>query len=418
MAVDSFGGIWQSDNDDDGNKGVRINFVMEYGNYGYRDEMTGAGWSKGGAKTEAEVVAAHWHLKDPGVVPNLLNTGGGSPTGIVVYEGSLLPEKFRGQLIHCDAGPNIVRSYPVKSSGAGYTAEIVNILEGKRDRWFRPSDVCVAPDGSIFIADWYDPGVGGHGMGDLERGRIYRVTPKGHKGYTVPAFDFSTPEGAVKAMENPCEAVRYQAWNALSKSGPAAGPAIHAVAGATKDARYLARLAWLGAHDPAVAAQVTGLLLQREEEDLRCTALRIAREAQPDQVQTVAKAVKDKSPAVRREAAISLRFSKSADMPGLWAELAKQHTAGDRWSVEALGIGAALRWDECLDAYLKLVPNATETPEGRDIIWRSRAKKSSELLAKIVKNPATPEAEKDRYMRAFDFQSSPEKEKALESLLQ
>ena len=39
-----FGTIWQSDNDDDGNKGVRINYVMEYGNYGYTDEMTGAGW--------------------------------------------------------------------------------------------------------------------------------------------------------------------------------------------------------------------------------------------------------------------------------------------------------------------------------------------------------------------------------------
>jgi hypothetical protein len=44
VAVDSFGTMWQSDNDDDGNKGVRINYVMEFGNYGYSDEMTGAGW--------------------------------------------------------------------------------------------------------------------------------------------------------------------------------------------------------------------------------------------------------------------------------------------------------------------------------------------------------------------------------------
>ena len=32
------------DNDDDGNKGTRINYVMPYGNYGYKDEITGAGW--------------------------------------------------------------------------------------------------------------------------------------------------------------------------------------------------------------------------------------------------------------------------------------------------------------------------------------------------------------------------------------
>ena len=418
MAVDSYGALWQSDNDDDGNKGVRINFVMEYGNYGYRDEMTGAGWSKGGAKTDAEVQMAHWHLKDPGVVPNLLHTGGGSPTGIVVYEGDLLPEKYRGQMIHCDAGPNIVRAYPVKPAGAGYTAEMANILEGVRDKWFRPSDVCVAPDGSILIADWYDPGVGGHAMGDLERGRIYRVTPKGHKGYTVPAFDFETPEGAIKALANANEAVRYRAHAAIAKLGAAAAPLLKKASMAATDPRYMARLAWFAAQDPNAAQEVSAMIMQHEDENLRCMALRMAREAAANPLAIIETATADKSAAVRREAAISLHYSKSAEMPKLWAKLAAQHTVGDRWSIEALGIGAALRWDECLDEYLKLTPTATDTPAGRDIIWRSRAKKTSELLAKIVKNPATPEAEKDRYMRAFDFQTGPEKDKALESLLQ
>lgn len=418
VSVDSFGGLWQSDNDDDGNKGVRINFVMEYGNYGYRDEMTQAGWSKGGAKTEEEVQIAHWHLKDPGVVPNLLHTGAGSPTGILIYDGDLLPEKFHGQMIHCDAGPNIVRSYPVTKYGAGYKAETANILEGKRDKWFRPSDVSVAPDGSLFVADWYDPGVGGHAMGDLDHGRIYRVTPKGHKGYTVPVFDYSTAEGAIKALGNANEEVRYLAWSALAKMGESALPAIKTAIEDNKDARFRARLAWVVAKMPGMSEKVIGRALSSSDEDLRCTGLRIARQSGGELAAVVSKVVEDPSAAVRREAVISLRFSKSGDMPKLWAKLAQQHIAGDRWSVEALGIGAALRWDECMDEYLKLVPNAAEIPSGRDIVWRSRAKKSSELLAKIVKNPQTPEAEKDRFMRAFDFQSGPEKEKALESLLQ
>ena len=110
VAVDSFGGLWQSDNDDDGNRGVRINFVMEYGNYGYLDERTGAGWQTSRTGWESEIAQRHWHQADPGVVPNLLVTGAGSPTGIVVYEGTLLPERFRNQVVHCDAGPNVVRS--------------------------------------------------------------------------------------------------------------------------------------------------------------------------------------------------------------------------------------------------------------------------------------------------------------------
>ena len=143
VTVDSFGTLWQSDNDDDGNRGVRINYVMEYGNYGYRDQVTGAGWRTPRTNMESEIPLQHWHLNDPGVVPNLLQTGAGSPTGICVYEGELLPEVFQNQVIHCDAGPNIVRAYPVQKDGAGYSAESVDILKGARDNWFRPADgVC------------------------------------------------------------------------------------------------------------------------------------------------------------------------------------------------------------------------------------------------------------------------------------
>src|SRR3954465_776256 len=121
VCVDSFGTLWQSDNDDDGNRGVRINYVMEHGNFGYTDEMTGAAWGTGCNKAKAKGASEeekpyyHWYQHDPGVVPNLLQTGNGSPTGICVYEGSLLPPVFRNQIIHCDAGPKVVRAYPVKN---------------------------------------------------------------------------------------------------------------------------------------------------------------------------------------------------------------------------------------------------------------------------------------------------------------
>ena len=96
VCVDSFGTMWQSDNDDDGNQGCRINYVMEYGNYGYKDELTGAAWTEPRTNWEAEIPQRHWHLNDPGVIPNLLQTGAGAPTGICVYEGELLPKQFRG----------------------------------------------------------------------------------------------------------------------------------------------------------------------------------------------------------------------------------------------------------------------------------------------------------------------------------
>ncbi len=95
VAADSFGGLWQSDNDDDGNKGVRINNIVDYGSYGFTDEMTGAGWRTERTNLETEIPLQHWHLNDPGTIPNLLQTGQGSPTGICVNEGAALGQSIR-----------------------------------------------------------------------------------------------------------------------------------------------------------------------------------------------------------------------------------------------------------------------------------------------------------------------------------
>src|SRR5262249_26616827 len=149
----------------------------------------------------------------PGIVPKILRTYFGSPTGICVYEGSLLPKPYQGQLLHVDAGPREARCYHVAPKGATYKVEREDMVTCA-DTWFRPSDICVAPDGSVFIADWYDPGVGGHGMGDTTRGRIYRLAPSGNQS-SVPKSDISTKEGLTTALASPNLAVRALAMAKL-----------------------------------------------------------------------------------------------------------------------------------------------------------------------------------------------------------
>src|SRR5262249_27231868 len=128
VAVDSFGTLWQSDNDDGGNRPVRRNYVLEYGNFGFAGEINGGTWAEPRTNLEDTIPQRHWHQNDPGVVPNLLVTGAGAPTGIAIYEGNLLPEFARDQLILADAGTRLVRSYPVSPDGAGYRTEGVDLL--------------------------------------------------------------------------------------------------------------------------------------------------------------------------------------------------------------------------------------------------------------------------------------------------
>ena len=130
-------------------------------------------------------------------------------------------------MIHCDPGPSVVRAYPVVPDGAGYkVTRIVNILDGdKKNNWFRPVDVCTAPDGSLFVTDWYDPGVGGHRPARSDRGRVFRVAPPGVK-YSVPKTNFDTIDGNIEALKSPNSATRYIAWTNLHKMGAKAEPAL------------------------------------------------------------------------------------------------------------------------------------------------------------------------------------------------
>ena len=414
--VDSFGALWQSDNDDDGNRGTRINFVMEQGNYGYRDELTGAGWRDERITMEEEVPLRHWHLNDPGVIPNLLQTGAGSPCGICVYEGRLLPERFWDQLIHCDPGPNVVRAYPTKRQGAGYTATIEPLVTGTVDKWFRPADVCVAPDGSLFVTDWYDPGVGGHRQGDTDRGRLFRIAPPGTP-YKVPEFDYSTVPGAVAALCNPNLAARYKAWIALQSMGEEAEEALLALFNDGENPRLRARALWLLGQIEGHGLHYVSRALADENVDIRCTGIRLARQLGMTPSVTCAKAAQDPSPAVRRELAVALRFDESATMPTVWATLAKQYDGKDRWYLEALGLASDLRAAECYDAWLAATGGNWNTPAGRDIAWRVRAPKAAEALVEIISDPALTLEETNRYFRSLEYHTPEVRTEAMKKLL-
>ncbi len=414
VTVDSFGALWQSDNDDDGNRATRINYVMEFGNYGYVDQITGEGWRAPRTNMEADIPQQHWHLNDPGVVPTMLITGAGSPTGITVYEGDLLPEVYRNQVLHCDAGPNVVRAYPTTKDGAGYQAEIVNMLVGEQDRWFRPADVCVAPDGSVFVTDWYDPGVGGHNMQDMERGRLFRLAPPNNK-YVVPQFDFSTPGGAVAALQNPCLSVRYMAWEAIQKFAATAVSPLKKLAG-NANPRLRARALWALGKLPGHGDEAQRMALADREADVRMMGIRLARQLGVPVEKYAASVVRDASPQVRRELAVALRFDKSPAMPKLWTELAKQHDGKDRWYLEALGIGAELRWSECFAEYMKSAKDALPAAK-LDIVWRSRAPEAAAEIVRLLTDYNLPAAEVPRLLRSLDFHSSADRTMAMAALL-
>lgn len=416
VTVDAFGTVWQSDNDDDGNRAARINYVMEYGNFGYKDAVTRAGWRERRPGMHEEIPVRHWHQNDPGVVPNMLYTGAGSPAGICFYEGDLLPPAFHNQIIHAEALANVVRAYPTEVDGAGYRARIVNILKSQ-DEWFRPSDVEVAPDGSIFVSDWYDAGVGGNKMDDTERGRIYRIAPKATR-YELPAIDLSTAEGAAQALINSNNPLAYRGWQKLRALGPQAEDALLKLWRSQRPqsrARALALLARL----PEKTSYYLEPALQDPNPNIRIAALRLARQLDEKNLATyVSQIVRDSSAAVRREAAIALRNVGTPVGAALWASLAKAHDGQDRWYLEALGIGAERYPELYFEGWRKLVGYNWDKPGGFDLVWRINSPATIPLLTEMISNPASTPGQLGRWFRAFHFKTDPSKNEYLTQLLE
>jgi putative membrane-bound dehydrogenase-like protein len=395
LCVDSFGTIWQSDNDDDGNQGCVINYVMEGGNFGYTGPK-GTSWGRDvpayPGQTHQE---AQWHQRWPGVVPNMLHTGAGAPCGIVFYEGDLLPEKYRGALIHADAGPNVVRAYLVQPSehvargifnkdgdesafekvGAGYKAESEDLIKGK-DTWFRPDDVCVSPDGALYISDWYDPGVGGHGTNDtgahshnwhLLHGRIYRVAPVGYKP-SVPPLSLETVQGQIAALESPNLARRYLGYTRLLIGGQDAQNALLDVFTHSKNPFFRARALWVLARgsdgQKAIAAA-----LNDADSNIRITAIRAARLMKMDLVRLTDQMLSDTSPAVLRELCLAMRYEPDERAIPVLVKLADKYDGTDRWYLEAFGIGATDRERAVLQAWTSAHSNRDPKAE-EGIVWR------------------------------------------------
>ncbi|MBX9580921.1 MAG: c-type cytochrome [Gemmataceae bacterium] len=396
--VDSFGEVWLSDNDDDGNQQTRICFVMPGGNYGY--------YPRGAGQT-------HWHEEQPGIVHKTLRTGFGSPTGITFNEGGLFGDKYRGALLHCDAGPREVRAFFRKPKGAGYELDKEVILTSS-DNWFRPSDVTVAPDGSIFVCDWYDPGVGGHGMGDWTRGRVFRLTPKGHKGYKVPAVDLDKAAGVLAALGSPCQATRALALSEIKADPKRAADVVPA--GMTSDDWFLAvRSHWLvfpslASNDPAVVEAVTPKLAlfygRTTDPAVAAQLMRIVGRspegvkfgtASPDGSAAPPPGQLKAMAPIDREQLLLMRSAPADQVKDAFYLLAKRYDGQDLFYRAALNIACGTdpkRRDAILADFDKHFPEWNDTVA--DLVWELRPKSVLPRLGQLLADPTLTGPQKAR----------------------
>ena len=142
--------------------------VTEGGEFGWR-----TGWAK-------------WPEYYLDRLPNLLDTGRGSPTGGVCYEHYMFPIRYQNTLFMADWSEGRILNVKLKPRGAGYVADSEVFLQGQP---LNVTDLEVGPDGALYFCTG----------GRATAGGVYRVVYKGK----IPERMKNLGSGIASAVRQP-----------------------------------------------------------------------------------------------------------------------------------------------------------------------------------------------------------------------
>ncbi|MBX7166121.1 MAG: HEAT repeat domain-containing protein [Pirellulales bacterium] len=412
VCVSSFGEAYLSDNDNDGNFSTRICWILDRGDYGW--------FGAPPAKVDPSIPFAEgWHFRAhmPGYVPATLVTGFGSPCGICYYEGDALGPDYRDAPLHADAGPREVRVYRHTPAGFGQRAASRTFLTSEGDDYFRPDDVCTAPDGSVYVSDWYDGGVGGHAYNNPDQGRIFVVRPRGKSlARREQPGPYASVADAVVALASPNLATQFLARERLLAEPQTSVPALLELIANQRESRpdVAARALWVLDRIGGEARSAVTAELHHDDARYRALAVRILRRHGSAAAAEILALADDPDPAVRREVLLALPGIPEPRAFEVLVRRAQAYSGNDRYELETLNIAAGERKTDLFNVLARHAPRTAGTIQLLQVLDPQQA---ASLLAAGLADESTSLESRREMVHALCLCSSLEAGKTLLSFV-
>lgn len=263
-----------------------------------------------------------------------MNPGQPKFCGLELLTGGHFGPEFQQTLVTADFRGNRICQFRLSEEGSGYVSRQQADLLTCSDRAFRPVDLKLGPDGSLFIADWHNPIIN-HGEVDFRdprrdhtHGRIWRVLQTGRPVAPRPELEKRSVAELVQLLTHGEIWVRQMArvhlrqhsqeevamevnkWLAVQKKGD---PLFE---------RNRLEGLWTYQAIGQIPASLLNEALAADDHHVRAAAIRVLSQSSQeayglpagfDPVPVLAGAIKDPHPQVRLEAVNALRQIHTAD---------------------------------------------------------------------------------------------------------
>ncbi|MGV3484032.1 MAG: PVC-type heme-binding CxxCH protein [Planctomycetaceae bacterium] len=246
-----------------------------------------------------------------------------------IVSNSHFPDEAQGNyLINNTIGFLGTLQYKMQEDGSGFKADPVDPLLSSRDTNFRPIDQKFAPDGSLYIVDWFNPLIGHmqHNLRDPKRdkhhGRIWRVRNKNKPLLEVPAVETASIAELVVLLERKDDMIRDLARRQL-RLHPAAD-VVKAIdtwlakqqGDDTQTEHNRLEALWVMQQLDQVRPELLTAVLESKDDRARAAATRVLsywRTRIPGSTAMLMKLAADEAPRVRLEAVRAASFFENAD---------------------------------------------------------------------------------------------------------